>query len=201
MRIPRSSAWMYGPALATLCLTALLQPFRAACGAPPAGDLNSAHEASQTVYVGPSLGWAVYDGWETRSPTLLRKLARQALFIAARDELGLATRDFWLGSELPAAGGNSPFELIGASGDLGGLEVVRGFGGQQEVLLTLPLAVKQLEKDVPGFVSSMEAASRQNFVELLKKSGFHSARPHRPLPVATRTTPSQRPESKSGSAS
>ena len=151
------------------------RPARSADDAKAARIEAADADNSQIVFVGRSLGWAVYDGWETRSPTLLRELARQAFLIAARDELGLATRDPWLGSELPTDGENSPFEIIGTSGDGEGLEVLRGFGGRQEVLLTLPFAVKQLEKDVPEFVVAMEAASRKTFVDLLKKSGFRSA--------------------------
>lgn len=43
---------------------------------------------------------------------LMREMQRQAFSIAARDQLGVTTRDAWLGDWMPTEGNNEPFEMV-----------------------------------------------------------------------------------------
>ena len=84
------------------------------CGSGSGVAENPHTPPRQLVYLQRSQDFAVafsknredcYEG------PMLRELQRQAFSIAARDQLGLITRDAWLGDRMPVAGDNEPFEI------------------------------------------------------------------------------------------
>lgn len=107
---------------------------------------------------------------------LARELVRQALAIAARDELGLAVRDLSLSESFA---GDAGYELKGElfltcgfeSGKRVGLALVRKAGGKQDELW---------KKDVPlgktwdyaRLAEDMEALSRTEWPAVLRRAGF-----------------------------
>ena len=140
----------------------------------PATKLPASFQPSRptVVYLDLGLGCVFSDGAETRSPSLVRELVRQAFLIAAREELGLATRDAWLGSELPSSGDNPPFDVRYDSAGQGQWELLRGFAKRQTVLLQTSFAERRFDAGLPEFVAQMETASREQFVAALKQAGF-----------------------------
>ena len=116
---------------------------------------------------------------------LLRELARQSLLIAARDELGLLTRDYWLGEAMPAADASEPLDLIAHPGKPDRIELCRGTGSARR-------KVDQWEfnpadrKQYAELGRELEKLSRTKFVELLGKAGFQGSpnrwKPEVPLP-------------------
>jgi tetratricopeptide (TPR) repeat protein len=111
---------------------------------------------------------------DTIGGILARELFRQALLIAARDEMGLATRDELLGD---AAGGAPQADLItvlrsGNAGDSRAL--IRRMGGPAaEVLLAhdLPAGQRPLG-ELPRLVEAAEVLSRTGFPAALRKLGL-----------------------------
>ncbi len=72
---------------------------------PAAGNATSAvdppDDACEVVYLGKSAGLYMPLPPGPDRGFLVRELFRQALLISARDELGLVTRDAWLGDAIP----------------------------------------------------------------------------------------------------
>ena len=106
---------------------------------------------------------------------LIRELARQALLIAARDELGLSTRDAALREPLGAnAGATLSLKSEFTTGSDWTLTVTRA--GSPDVLWTkkLPLAAAERVNyfELPPLMAEL---SRKDFVEMLKNAGFSAA--------------------------
>jgi tetratricopeptide (TPR) repeat protein len=102
---------------------------------------------------------------------LARELLRQSLLIAARDELGLLTRDFWLGEPMPDAGASPPLDLAVKPGNPNRVEVFRVAEKARQVVAEQEL--KLVARDYyPSFISATEKLSRSGFVDVLKKAGF-----------------------------
>ena len=105
---------------------------------------------------------------------LIRELARQALLIAARDELGLSTRDAALREPLDGIDGKKPAlalksEFVG--GETWTLTVSRTGSGEQ--LWTKKIAV--LPGQAPDYLALESTAaelSRKDFPEMLKAAGY-----------------------------
>ncbi|MBN1394386.1 MAG: hypothetical protein JW959_05140 [Pirellulales bacterium] len=120
----------------------------------------------------------------TKAP-LWRELQRQAFLIAARDQLGLATRDEYLGDWIPSEGDNAPFEMVIYHSKPTALRVVHGFkSGKTKTVCTVKPEIALLPtKDVLGvqydnildyrpWFFQAEELSRGEYVETLKKAGF-----------------------------
>ena len=74
------------------------------------GDGNS--PAAPVVYLkSTSPSTAPVNEGEIRG-RLLEEIARQSFLVAARDQLGLRTRDVSLGDEIPSTGENAPFGVL-----------------------------------------------------------------------------------------
>ena len=118
---------------------------------------------------------------------LLREMQRQAFLIAARDELGLTTRDAWLGDWMPTEGDNEPFEVVMFRGDPPTLEVRRGFyPAKKSLFKEAPKITKMPGKELFGedladlvdqrqWLIDAEALSRTAYPDVLRKSGFQGA--------------------------
>ncbi|MCH8147933.1 MAG: hypothetical protein IH987_08055, partial [Planctomycetes bacterium] len=151
---------------------------------PPASR-KSGNSAS-IVYLDKSRGWALFTArGSVHRGILSREIARQAFLIAARDELGLTTRDAWLGEAMPSAGKNEPFDLAAIPGGpsrygvASMVEVLRGFYPTEESVDHFRLDVigkvnsqPTVVMDYQSLVVEMEKLSRTRFVEALKTSGF-----------------------------
>jgi tetratricopeptide (TPR) repeat protein len=106
---------------------------------------------------------------------LLRELVRQAVLLAARDELGQATRDETLRERWGerADGGPLPLDIIVHVQDGGrtSITLCRISGGKPEVLFD-----RELSLDDPDLVLPMlkiaESFSREDFPAALRKAGF-----------------------------
>jgi tetratricopeptide (TPR) repeat protein len=115
---------------------------------------------------------------DTVGGILARELFRQALLIAARDELGLATRDELLGDAAPAeAAGDPRAELItllryGTANESRVL-VRRTDGPRAETLLAQDLpGMKRPFGEPPRLVEAAEVLSRTGFPSALRKLGL-----------------------------
>lgn len=146
---------------------------------PPAG----------VVYLTQSRDWtALKTGWGDGCP-LARELVRQAFLIAARDELGLVTRDGWLGSEMPSEGENAPWEFRTEPDKP--VRLLHGLASQRaEVEQDLkPCPRDGIRVDYRLWTEIQERASRAEYVEALKKGGYtgqrHAQVPDLAVPAAT----------------
>jgi len=114
---------------------------------------------------------------------LQREVVRQAFLIAAREELGLATRDASLRETFPqeAEPDFFPFDILVVNLDTRQLRVVvfRQKGSDYEALLThtLQLAPEGAFEDL---VAKSEALSRREFAQLLKGAGLDKIDPTAP---------------------
>jgi tetratricopeptide (TPR) repeat protein len=123
---------------------------------------------------------------EKQSPLLVRELARQALLIAARDELGLQTRDAVLREWEPAADGHAPADALGLPALL--LDVHRGswelklrtqlfkLDGRKTIVSADTIDApndKNSWASIPIALSNCEAMSRGKDLKLLTDLGFN----------------------------
>ena len=121
--------------------------------------------------VGPKAG---PDGVGTRQGILLRELVRQAILIAARDGLGLATRDESLDDVAATAEGGQAAELslLFRPGACRG--VIRRVGGEKEAEAVLKVDLGT-NPDGGEYASNLaeqvEGLSRKEFVAALEKLG------------------------------
>ncbi len=115
-------------------------------------------------------------GKDARLDILARELLRQAILIAARDELGLSTRDEVIGDERVEANGARPdgVEVISLIRDHKWRAQVRRVGGDRtEELFSgeTPTATGE-DLDSVRLIVAAEAWSRQAFPQLLKGLGL-----------------------------
>jgi len=170
-----------GIILAAVALaSAWVGPVWALSQGPPSGPPDVVYLQRSARFAVPSaLGSSLcYEG------PLLREIQRQAFLVAARDQLGLATRDVWLGDEMPKEGKNEPFEIVTAKDGPFSLEVRRGFypASKTVVKYAPPLKpaakIKMVDADASDSVDhrqwlvEAEALSRGAYVEALRKCGF-----------------------------
>ena len=131
----------------------------------------------QVVYLGPSRSWALTSGGVVHTGRLAREIVRQAMLIAARDELQLTTRDYWLG-DLPALAGDSPsLDITGSAGNPSLIEVLVGPPDTQELLWQQDFVLPAAPFDYREWTSRMETLSRTRFVEVLGQAGFRARPP------------------------
>jgi tetratricopeptide (TPR) repeat protein len=109
---------------------------------------------------------------------LSRELIRQAMLIAAREELGLATRDEVLGESLPAAADGSTIQLGSFMMSRNGIHLVnhafvaRGEGDRAERLVEVGLPCPYSpDGSLAKLVVKAEALSRAEFPGVLRKLG------------------------------
>ena len=108
-------------------------------------------------------------GDEAHRKPLPREFFRQALLIAARDQLGLSTRDAWLGDPMPTGGNNAPFDLRTKYEPSTPVEILRGYPPAPPLVKRYEL---KLNGDLPYLAAEAEKLSRTKFVEALKEAGF-----------------------------
>ena len=121
------------------------------------------------VYLNKSLKWAFCAGDDAHRLPFPRELFRQALLIAARDELGLTTRDAWLGDPMPTQGSNAPLDLRMKYEPSTPLEILRGYQAEPPLVKRYEL---KLNGHLPYLAAEAENLSRTKFVEVLKEAGF-----------------------------
>ena len=135
------------------------------------------------VYLDQARNWQVFSHARNTVSPLARELVRQAFLIAARDELGLATRDAWLGDAMPAGRDNALWDVATTlRDDAVAVEMVRGEApnqarsGQQ----TLGRPIRAVHSmDYRLLTEAEEVLSRTTFVDALKQAGF-KGQPNRP---------------------
>ena len=104
-------------------------------------------------------------------PILVRELVRQSLLIAARDELGISTRDQTLRDAMPANDNVLDVTVFGLAPLK--LRVTRQNGSAKPLFDgTIEGETKYTFDDVPEIVAAAERYSRGKFVDLLRESGF-----------------------------
>jgi tetratricopeptide (TPR) repeat protein len=115
---------------------------------------------------------------DTVGGILARELIRQALLIAARDELGLATRDELLGDVPPAAAAGDPQAelstvLRSGNGQVGRAMIRRAGGPTAEALLAHDLpGTRPPFGELPRLVEAAEVLSRTGFPAALRNLGL-----------------------------
>jgi tetratricopeptide (TPR) repeat protein len=158
-----------------------MKVFLLAVAALGAGWAVQVSAAEKTAGPGPAAPKVVYlerlRGFELCADNLhdkgllARELVRQALLVAARDELGVLTRDYWLGEPMPAAGGEAPLDLAVTPGNPNRIEILRGVEAERKVVADVELRLGARDY-YPGLISAVERLSRTGLVESLKKAGF-----------------------------
>jgi tetratricopeptide (TPR) repeat protein len=122
---------------------------------------------------------------------LVREIARQAMLISARDELGLATRDMTLRETMPSTTTDRVQAINVSTAESADkfvrLRLTRGSGDEMTVLyekeIPLPLASDKTV-DYLGLVVAAEQLSRSEIVDALRTAGFHGE-PNRADPMVT----------------
>jgi tetratricopeptide (TPR) repeat protein len=138
-------------------------------------------DARPVVALGrPEVSRDMKDRQGTRQGILERELIRQAILIAARDELGLSTRDELLDDDPPGRAGGQPLEiaLLFRPDECHAL-VRRGAGEKAEVLFQHGLGAKPDNSRYTAELTALaESLARSEFPALLKKLGLEG-RPNR----------------------
>lgn len=125
--------------------------------------------ASRVVYLGKSPGLSVKAPSGEARGILVREFFRQSLLLAAREELGLVTRDAWLGDTMPREGWAQPLELV-TRPELGAqLDVLRGSSATAKVAGTVSLPLFSREEHHKRLFLAAEELSRTGFPEILKQ--------------------------------
>lgn len=130
---------------------------------------------------------------KTDQSILVRELVRQSVLIAARDGLGLATRDEVIGDAAPPSAPNGPSIDVASllrTNEPARILIARSDGKQSDDILRENLPVtKEGLLDVVGQLAAIEPLSRQKFPEALKRLGIDgspiAARTEAPLPEGT----------------
>jgi len=141
-------------------------------------NVGKDNDARQLVMLGRPTG--VRDipdyGRQSRLDMLPREMVRQAVLVAARDELGLATRDQVIDETLadPKEGGSSIVEVVSFIRDNRSHEMIRRLEKEQSETI-----VSHETPTAPGgsldllkLLASAEALSRQEFPNVLKGLGL-----------------------------
>ncbi len=134
---------------------------------PPAEA--TAAESRGEVFVGQSraCGFLIgtgSKGWLKRG-ILPREFLRQALLIAAREELGLIDRDAWLGESLPGEGDCEALDLAVIPGKPSVIEILEGAYPTQAVIARREIS---WAGDYKALLVKAEELSRTWFVEILQ---------------------------------
>ena len=127
--------------------------------------------APKVVYLEKCRGWGLMPAEMVHQGILAQELFRQALLIAARDELGLRTRDAWLGDAMPEGGGNPPLDIAAGPGQRTLIEYLRGFYPVQEIIAR-DWHESKGPLDYVALAVDREKASRTTLVAVLKQAGF-----------------------------
>jgi tetratricopeptide (TPR) repeat protein len=163
------------------CLLAVLL---AAAGQAGAAAEGTAKDRPNIVYLQRSAQFGIPRPPFLVQGALLRETQRQAFLIAAREQLGLVTRDYWLGDAMPGEGGNEPFEVVTVEGPPTALEVRRGFypaaktmGRHVPKIVSppgCPISKCEIREavDPRAWLVEAETLSRTVYVEAIRKAGF-----------------------------
>jgi hypothetical protein len=145
------------------------------------GSVRLAAADKATVYLGRS---GELPAGARPLPPLLLELGRQSLLVAARDELGLRTRDLNLGDEMPSGGDNAPFVVRATAQNSITFEVCRGFATSGKPLLhrelrwSVPASKESDNRQAavltayPAAVIGLEKLSRSEFADVIKQAGL-----------------------------
>ena len=130
--------------------------------------------AEQVVYLDRTADFAFRCEGRTNRAILLREIARQAILIAGRDELGLSTRDASLDDAMSTDAAQPPIRLTTQPLAPPKLIVYRGTVALGTLLVQV---VKSLDSESPPvdihkYLAETEGFSRSSFVDALKKAGF-----------------------------
>ncbi len=158
--------------LSVLVVAFSFSPLIAAADKDAKQGAGASHPQSPptVVYLNKSLDWDLCAGGdEAHRKPLPREFFRQALLIAARDQLGLSTRDAWLGDPMPTGGNNAPFDLRTKYEPSTPVEILRGYPPAPPLVKRYEL---KLNGDLPYLAAEAEKLSRTKFVEALKEAGF-----------------------------
>ena len=116
---------------------------------------------------------------------LVREILRQAILLAARDELSLATRDMTLRETLvtgsTGVAGTLSVQTADSSGDFVRLQIMRIAGGRPKVVFEKEIPLPPTANgafDYVRLVTAAEEMSRTELVDVLKSLGFDG----RPVP-------------------
>ena len=155
------------------CLLGLAATILAACVASAADDAPS---TPAVVFMDKGLDVKGSVPRCHQPASLTREILRQAFLVAAREQLGLDTRDAWMGSEMPTSkqkdADNMPFDVaFSLSADEYGARIVRGTGRKRP---TVDGTAFTLEHDANylDLLEQAEEASRTRFVTALEAEGF-----------------------------
>jgi tetratricopeptide (TPR) repeat protein len=97
---------------------------------------------------------------------LCRELIRQAILLAAREELGWRAEDAWLGDHIGAGSQTVPLDVVGVPGPRNEIDILRGPYPQQRRIASVELP-SDID-DEASLLAACETLSRTKFPEILK---------------------------------
>jgi beta-lactamase regulating signal transducer with metallopeptidase domain/tetratricopeptide (TPR) repeat protein len=143
----------------------------------------AADDDSGTVYLDKSFQWELGTKSNQIQGQLRRELFRQALLIAARDELGLATRDAWLGDPMPREGGRPTLDFEAVQGQPAQVRLFGRFSGRRVMMARAEVDTSEGRwRDYGALLVQAERLSRTEFVDVLGRvhKGHGGPNPQKP---------------------
>jgi len=146
--------------------------------------------AAPAVYLGEAGGSAVYGNGSTRTGMLLREIARQTLWVTAREDCGLKLRDAWLEdgpseAEAAAIAQGRVLDLAISPGNENLVELIDGLAPQAAVFdtgkFTLP---PKVAFDYVVYLNAMNDLARKQWVRALARQYGGRARVAAPADAA-----------------
>ena len=134
-----------------------------------------ASQSAEPVCLNRSLNWLMFPDSAGGARPVARELVRQAFLIAARDEMGLSTRDAWLGDAMPTTGDKPSWDVVAALREPITVEIVRALPENQinRISFELPRSVRKRHNiDYIKLTELTELLSRTKFVEGLRQAGY-----------------------------
>ena len=129
-------------------------------------------KSSQVIYLDAGRDFEVHNGGKSMDlPLLGRELARQALLIAAREELSCVTRDVHLGQTLPKTGAIQ-LDLLGVKGKDSRLVLMKTSTNDVEAVGMEDYKTPEGLRLSP-YVATFERLSRNELVAHLRTAGVH----------------------------
>ena len=131
---------------------------------------DSVLDRSRVVYLHAGRDFGIFDGRKRRHlPLLGRELARQALLVAAREELSCATYDVHLGHKIPKTG-CIELDLFGVAGETSRLVLLKKSLTEVEAIGMEDFKTAN-EVRISHLVGNFERLSRSEMVTYLREAG------------------------------
>ncbi|MCE5269601.1 MAG: hypothetical protein LLG00_17120 [Planctomycetaceae bacterium] len=143
------------------------------------GGASLPQAKKKVVYLERSRDFSLATRYHRFHDLLSEELLRQAFLLAAREEVGLATRDARLGDAMPTEGECPPWEVSIPASQTPLIEVLQGFYPRQAAMASREVDAYDGKIDYLKQMDGLEQRSRDLFCNALRRAGFQDE-PRRP---------------------